>query len=79
MWEKEVICLANVSQKRAPTPLHKAELIRAGLGVARLSFFENGNAWEFHEEVLETFPKLRDGGGYIVANFSTGYSGTVIF
>ena len=61
MWEKEFICLANVSQKRTPAPLHKAELIRASLGVAPLSFIENGNAWEFHEEVLKTFPKLHDG------------------
>lgn len=64
MWEKEFICLAYVDQKRCPTPLHKCELIRAGLGVAKLSFFQNSNALEFHEELIEKFPKLRGGGGY---------------
>ena len=54
MWEKEFICLAHVDQKRAPAPLHKAELIRAGLGVAQLNC----------HEILDKFPKLCDGGGY---------------
>ena len=36
MWEKEFICLAYVDQKRAPSSLHKSELIRAGLGVAKV-------------------------------------------
>lgn len=64
MWEKEFTCLAHIDQKRTPDPLHKAELIRAGLGGARLSLFENGDAWEFHEQLVEKFPKLHDGGGY---------------
>ena len=55
---------AHVDQKRAPAPLHKAELIRAGLGVAQLL---NCNALEFHEKILDKFPKLCDGGGYVLS------------
>ena len=29
-----------------------------------MSFFENGNALEFHDELMEEFPKLSKGGGY---------------
>ena len=38
MWEKEFICLAHVDQKRAPAPLHKAELIRAGGTIENCNF-----------------------------------------
>lgn len=55
MWEKEFTCFAHINQKRTPDPLHKAELIRAGLGGAWLSLFENGDAWEFHEQLVEKF------------------------
>lgn len=65
LWgKKQFICLAYVSQTRVPTPLHRAELIRAGLGVAQLSFFEDCNALEFHQELITKFPKLCDAGGY---------------
>ena len=64
MWEKEFICLARVGQSHVPTPLDKAELIRAGLGMGSLLLFEHSDAWEFHDEILRKFPKLTDGGGY---------------
>ena len=47
-----------------PTPLDKAELIRAGLGMGSLLLFEHSDAWEFHDEILRKFPNLADGGGY---------------
>ena len=64
MWEKEFICLAQVGQTCTPTPLEKADLIRAGLGMASLLLMEHSDSWEFHDESLRRFPKLADGGGY---------------
>ena len=64
VWEKEFICLATVGQTHAPTPIEKAELYRAGLGMKLLMLLQYADAWEFHEEILKKFPKLADGGGY---------------
>lgn len=46
-----------------PSPMEKAELINAGLGPRKLSLFESGVSWEFHEEIMSAFPKLSEGGG----------------
>lgn len=62
VWEKEFICLATVGQTHAPTPIEKAELYRAGLGMKLLLLLQYADAWEFHEEILKKFPKLADGG-----------------
>ena len=64
VWEKEFICLATVGQTHAPTPIEKAELYRAGLGMKLLLLLQYADAWEFHEEILKEFPKLAGGGGY---------------
>lgn len=64
MWEHEFICLASCSQIMPPTPMEKAELIRAGLGPRKLSLFEFGDTNQFHDELIGAFPKLLNGGGY---------------
>ena len=64
MWEHEFICLANCGEVTPPTPLEKADLIRAGLGPHKLSLFEYGDSSQFHDDVMAAFPKLADGGGY---------------
>ena len=38
--------------------------MQAGLGQKNLSLFEHSESWEFHEELLEAFPKLKEAGGY---------------
>lgn len=64
MWEHEFICLADTNQTVPPNPMEKAELINAGLGPKRLSIFEYGEAFEFHDDLLHAFPKLANAGGY---------------
>ena len=64
MWEHELICLANCGEVTPPTPMEKADLIRADLGPRKLSLFEFGDSSQFHDDVLVAFPKLADGGGY---------------
>ena len=44
--------------------MDRIDLIRAGLGPKRIPFFEYGEPWEFHEDVIAAFPKLAQGGGY---------------
>ena len=52
MWEHEFICLVSCGQTVPPSPMDKAELIRAGLGPKKLSLFEYGEPWEFHDEIV---------------------------
>ena len=72
MWSHEFICLADCNVTKVPTPMDKAELIRAGLGPRKLSFFEFCENWEFHDEIIAAFPKLRSGGGYELLRSSVG-------
>ena len=64
MWEHTFICLANKTQSSPQSPMEKGQLIQAGLGGKLLCMFEHCDADELHHELLNTFPKLRAGGGY---------------
>ena len=64
MWEHEFICLSQCGETTPPTPMDKANLIRAGLGPRKLSLFEFGDSAQFHDDMIAAFPKLREGGGY---------------
>lgn len=50
----------------SPALDHRINLKNAGLGEAEISFRKDGNAEHFHENILDTFPKLKDCGGYEV-------------
>ena len=44
--------------------MDKAELIRAGLGPRKMSPFEYGESFEFHDSIISAFPRPAEGGGY---------------
>ena len=48
----------------APTCKEKLALAMADLGEKKIAFNKNGKGCHIHEKLLETFPKLKDGGGY---------------
>ena len=58
--------MAFKGQCRVPGTLDKGELYHSGLGLRTIAFAENGDSEQFHAEVLNTFPKLKDAGGYIL-------------
>ena len=64
MWEHEFICSTSISQSSSPSPIEKAELICAGFGPKKLSFFQYGVSAEFHDGIASAFPKFTSGGGY---------------
>lgn len=64
VWTHDFICLAMTDQQKAPSAFHRSQLITAGLGKKSLSLFEFGDSTDFHTEVIEAFPKLKDAGGY---------------
>lgn len=64
IWTHDFICLSKTTDNKAPSSFEAGELYRAGLGKRQLSFMENGDSNEIHDEIMETFPKLKEGGGY---------------
>ena len=64
MWTHDFVCLSSTKCMRPPTSLQAGELMRAGLGKKPLSVFSLAESSELHEEILDAFPKLKDGGGY---------------
>ena len=65
-WLHEFVCLSSATQTVPPTPLERAELMQAGLGLKSISFLDCSDSDMFHQDLLEAFPKLEDGGGYAV-------------
>ncbi len=67
MWEHEVCGSMNLFVWQMwITPMEKADLINAGLGPKKMCLFEYGEAFEFqfHDELLNVYPKLVSAGGY---------------
>lgn len=63
-WRHDFVCLANRGQDRVPLPMEKIELVHANLGPLNLELSLNGDAQIFHDEILKSYPKLQDCGGY---------------
>lgn len=66
VWRHKFFCLAFKDQERIPTTEgEKEELYRAGLGEKEITFedVEMGRE-EFHESILDAFPRLKEGGGF---------------
>ena len=65
-WKHNFCCLARRDQQRSPTTeSEREELYRAGLGFKDIVFNDIYiNKEEFHESILENFPRLRYGGGF---------------
>lgn len=64
MWEHPFVCLASKAQSSPPGPIDRGHLIQAGLGEKLLSFVDIDDAEMLHENLLQAFPRLREGGGY---------------
>ena len=65
-WRHKFYCLAYHDQEKIPlTDVEKEELYLAGLGEQEINFPTLAlQTDEFQELLYESFPRLRDGGGY---------------
>ena len=65
-WRHKFFCLAYTDQDKCPTyEADKDELYQAGLGEKEIVFEDvNISQEEFHDVILEHFPRLREGGGF---------------
>lgn len=66
IWSHRFVCLSDSEDCQTPNLDYKIVLKNAGLGEAEIAFQKDGNAEHFHQKLLETFPKLKDCGGYEV-------------
>lgn len=63
-WCHHFVCLSSTTVKKPPSSLETANLIRAGLGKKQLTLFEGDGSVEVHSEIMQAFPRLKEGGGY---------------
>ena len=65
-WQHNFVCLAYRDQEKIPTTDYdKEELFQAGLGEKEILFASiDMSASDFKGLLMESFPKLKDGGGY---------------
>ena len=65
-WTHIFYCLASCDQEKLfTTSALKNELILAGLGEKKIKISNiDCNVKEFHEEIMNSFPKLRNAGGF---------------
>ena len=71
-FTKAFLCLSKVNQVCPPNAAERIKLSLAGLG--EKMFRKNGNLANAHEQLLETFPSLVNGGGYEIMHTSDGNS-----
>ena len=53
--------------------MDRGRLMQAGLGEKSLSFDEFADAEDIHMDLLESFPKLHMGGGYVILTLEMQY------
>lgn len=63
-WCHDFVCLSSTTATKPPSSLEIAALIRAGLGRKQLTLFEGDGSVEVHTEIMQSFPRLQEGGGY---------------
>ena len=63
-WSQDFVCLWSTTTTKPPSCLEIADLIRAGLGRKQITLFDGDGSHELHREILHTFPRLSEGGGY---------------
>lgn len=63
-WTHEFFCLADKDTSEIPSRVKKFDLQENGLGRKRIIFNRDDGPVLFNNKVLESYPKLKDTGGY---------------
>ena len=69
LWEHTFCCLASRKQRAPPGPMERGVLMTAGLGEKSIVLDEVADAEEVHMELLQAYPRLQSGGGYVTFSF----------
>ena len=63
-WTHEFLCLADKDANEIPSRVKKFDLQEIGLGKKRVVFKRDDGPVLFNNKLLESYPKLKDVGGY---------------
>ncbi|XP_068731710.1 uncharacterized protein [Montipora capricornis] len=63
-WTHTFICLGRMRDNEVPSNGYKTQLSNASLGEKKITFEKKSSCNHFHEKLLESYPKLKEGGGY---------------
>lgn len=58
------VCSGRKSDSEVPSTGCKTQLLNASLVEKKITFEKKSTCSYFHEKLLESFPKLKEGGGY---------------
>ena len=72
-WSHDFVCLWSTAAMKPPSCLEIADLIRAGLGRKQLTLIDGDGSHELRREILHTFPRLSEGGGYELLHVAESY------
>ena len=64
VWKHDFVCLAYKRQNWVPEVTEMIQLKNCGLGLQTIRFTEHGSAIIFHQELMEAYCQLKEGGGY---------------
>ena len=70
-WTASFFCFSDNNQKKVPNTEEKECLFKAGLGLKKIKFISTDNEDEVHTQILEQFPKLKEGGGFELMHCSS--------
>ena len=63
-WTHTFVSLGRMSDNEVPSTAYKSQLSGASLGEKKITFEKKSSCGYFHEKLLESYPKLKEGGGY---------------
>ena len=63
-WTHTFVCLGRMSDNEVPSTGYKSQLSSGSLGEKKITFEKKSLCGYFHEKLLESYPRLKEGGGY---------------
>lgn len=61
-WTRTFVCLGQMSDNGVPSTGYKSQLSSASLGEKKITFEKKSSGGYFHEKLLESYLKLKEGG-----------------
>ncbi|XP_070547269.1 uncharacterized protein [Ptychodera flava] len=71
-WTRAFVCLDSIDFEWCPSPTQRADLAKLGLVERRVKIPVVSTASEVHEQLLDEYPKLSEGGGYEICRAYPG-------
>ncbi|XP_006813139.2 uncharacterized protein LOC102800801, partial [Saccoglossus kowalevskii] len=63
-WTHDFVCVGSTDYDWCPSPKQRSDLSKIGLGERKIRIPIGSTSAQVHEQLLDEFPKLSEGGGY---------------